>query len=610
MKRSAIIVALAVLLVACTTSEREAQPAVQREGLFTGTGMLVDEATIYEEATAENGGGYSEICVGNVTSSTRRGFVRYTLPSIPAGATVTRVQLSFTQEAVRRMGGGRLAATLEVRAVTSSWTEGSGAGNTRSCGGGQVVAGVNWNAMPSVAAAASASAVLPSTEPATINLDSDNAAHAGLVTNVQSWVNGTTNHGWRLTVVEEATADNARSIRPGALLVSYTLSNGSSCTVDSDCTSDSCVAPDGADCDGAMGCVCCSAAVCNGACETCHRAGLVGTCAPRPAGIACRAASCADDVATAAVSCNGAARACPAPVETMCSPYACSGAACGSSCSGSSDCAGTNVCNTANACEPLGDECAQQLADCVAEATCDDPSVAAGDFICTCPSGYGGDGRSGGSSCIVICGDGMTGAGEECDDGVGNSDSEPDACRTDCTSARCGDGVIDTAETCDPGDADAGSELDDACTPQCIAADAGAADAGATDASVPDAGVSDGGTTDAGAADAGVADAGGSSGASGTGGASGAGSGGTGLSGAGGADMRDGAAAIEDAGDDVEPPSAASGCDCRTVNSDNALGSMLPALAVLAVLFRRRRFSARRATPANPVRGSGPRLRL
>jgi len=35
---------------------------------------------------------------------------------------------------------------------------------------------------------------------------------------------------------------------------------------------------------------------------------------------------------------------------------------------------------------------------------------------------------------------------EECDDGLHNSDSEPDACRTDCTLPRCGDGVCDTAD--------------------------------------------------------------------------------------------------------------------------------------------------------------------
>lgn len=47
------------------------------------------------------------------------------------------------------------------------------------------------------------------------------------------------------------------------------------------------------------------------------------------------------------------------------------------------------------------------------------------------------------------CGDGVTDVGEECDDGPANSDTDPDACRTDCTASRCGDGVTDTGEECD-----------------------------------------------------------------------------------------------------------------------------------------------------------------
>lgn len=47
------------------------------------------------------------------------------------------------------------------------------------------------------------------------------------------------------------------------------------------------------------------------------------------------------------------------------------------------------------------------------------------------------------------CGDGVMRGGEACDDGAGNSDTTPGACRTDCQPARCGDGVLDDPETCD-----------------------------------------------------------------------------------------------------------------------------------------------------------------
>ncbi len=50
-----------------------------------------------------------------------------------------------------------------------------------------------------------------------------------------------------------------------------------------------------------------------------------------------------------------------------------------------------------------------------------------------------------------FCGDGEIAGGEECDDGDANSDTEPDACRTDCTQPSCGDGVVDLGEACDTG---------------------------------------------------------------------------------------------------------------------------------------------------------------
>jgi cysteine-rich repeat protein len=49
------------------------------------------------------------------------------------------------------------------------------------------------------------------------------------------------------------------------------------------------------------------------------------------------------------------------------------------------------------------------------------------------------------------CGDGVITEDEACDDGSANSDTEADACRTDCREARCGDATVDTEESCDDG---------------------------------------------------------------------------------------------------------------------------------------------------------------
>ncbi len=51
----------------------------------------------------------------------------------------------------------------------------------------------------------------------------------------------------------------------------------------------------------------------------------------------------------------------------------------------------------------------------------------------------------------LFCGDGVTSAGEQCDEGAANSDAPDGTCRTDCTLARCGDGIVDpgAGEVCE-----------------------------------------------------------------------------------------------------------------------------------------------------------------
>jgi cysteine-rich repeat protein len=64
----------------------------------------------------------------------------------------------------------------------------------------------------------------------------------------------------------------------------------------------------------------------------------------------------------------------------------------------------------------------------------------------------------------AVCGDGVLSPRcERCDDGPANSDTAPDACRTDCLPAHCGDGVTDAGEECDDGNPD----LCDGCSPDC-----------------------------------------------------------------------------------------------------------------------------------------------
>jgi cysteine-rich repeat protein len=66
-----------------------------------------------------------------------------------------------------------------------------------------------------------------------------------------------------------------------------------------------------------------------------------------------------------------------------------------------------------------------------------------------------------------VCGDGIVSADceEQCDDGPGNDDTLPNACRTTCLRAHCSDGVRDDGEACD----DANRVSCDGCSDLCVA---------------------------------------------------------------------------------------------------------------------------------------------
>ncbi len=65
-----------------------------------------------------------------------------------------------------------------------------------------------------------------------------------------------------------------------------------------------------------------------------------------------------------------------------------------------------------------------------------------------------------------VCGDDYIDPGEVCDNGGFNSDSVPNACRTDCRAAYCGDSVVDPGEECDSQFGD-NSNNPNSCRPGC-----------------------------------------------------------------------------------------------------------------------------------------------
>lgn len=191
----------------------------------SGVATIAAESTVYENEPNSNGGSYSLYCIGNhATDATRRGYARFTLPEIPAGAIVTRVVYDFTQDRVRMFGEGPKSANIEIRRVTESWAEGTGVQGGGPCGGGEfVVAGVTWNTRPAVNAALSATAFLPVTNETAILIDTDiGEDDDGLIADVQTWVDDPSlNFGWEFRVTEEDVADNARRMDPGSVTIHW-----------------------------------------------------------------------------------------------------------------------------------------------------------------------------------------------------------------------------------------------------------------------------------------------------------------------------------------------------------------------------------------------------
>ncbi len=142
---------------------------------------------------------------------------------------------------------------------------------------------------------------------------------------------------------------------------------------------------------------------------------------------------------------------------------------------------GDNVVDAGEACDdgdageagPCPARC--QVAACGDGHTCSDPS-------CTSGPGGGPEGcdpphAQGGApgcdpSCANLCGNGSANLafGEECDDGLANSATVPDACRPDCLLAHCGDEVVDSAEQCDPGTEQEPDQEHGPCPANCMSA--------------------------------------------------------------------------------------------------------------------------------------------
>ena len=197
----------------------------------------------------------------------------------------------------------------------------------------------------------------------------------------------------------------------------------------------------------------------------------------------CRATACGNGVATTGETCDDGNLTDGDGCDSNCSTTACgngivtTGEACDD---GNAD--NTDACLDTCVAASCGDSQIQtgvETCDDGAEsATCnaDCSTVACGDGVLNTTAGESCEGAADcsasqtctGCACVdnATCGDGNIDAGEDCDDGLNNSDTEPDACRVGCLLPSCGDGVIDTDEACDGG-VDNSDSVADACRTTC-----------------------------------------------------------------------------------------------------------------------------------------------
>lgn len=146
---------------------------------MTNLGSSADSYVDQGNPTTNNGTATTMKVDGNATGvKAKRSFMQFDLSAIPASSTVQSATLTLCFTTI---SAGAIGHVHDLRQITSSWTQ----------------AGVTWNNQPTASGTATGTITVPATiQCVAVTVTSD----------VQAWVNGAANNGWRLHDQAEATS--------------------------------------------------------------------------------------------------------------------------------------------------------------------------------------------------------------------------------------------------------------------------------------------------------------------------------------------------------------------------------------------------------------------
>ena len=181
--RPSILIALAFVSAAVfglflALSTDSTRPATADTASFGATA----DSQVQEDKPTNNYGTRANMDVKSQPTKLRRDFVAFDVSSIPAGSTVNSATLTLC---LTRVTAGRVH---EVRQVTQSWAETT----------------ITWNTQPTVSASLTDSITMPA---------SVGCVSWTVTSDVQAWVDGAANNGWRVGDQDETTTGGNEKYR-------------------------------------------------------------------------------------------------------------------------------------------------------------------------------------------------------------------------------------------------------------------------------------------------------------------------------------------------------------------------------------------------------------